>query len=144
MGSTLEREPPTAGGQGLAKKGSSLLRPGTVVRHRCITTLAKKASVRRVCDLVEVNRSGYYAARQRRRRRPPCALGQRVQEVFEQSQWTYGSRRVLAALRSEGKTVGRCRVHPNRLVSLAIQSRVWCYEKLEEIYLLMRPARRVR
>ncbi len=27
--------------------------------HRCITTLANKAPVQRVCDLLEVNRSGY-------------------------------------------------------------------------------------
>ena len=79
--------------------------------HRCVTTLAKKASVKRVCDLLEINRSSYYAARQRRRRpRPPCALGQRVKEAFEQSEWTYGSRRVQEALRSEGLTVGRYRI----------------------------------
>ena len=79
--------------------------------YRCIMTLAKKAPVQQVCDLLEVNRSGYYAAQTRRRRpRQPCALEARVKEAFEQSEWTYGSRRVQAALRSEGVTVGRYRV----------------------------------
>ncbi len=79
--------------------------------HCCITALAEKASVQRVCDLLEVNRSSYYAARQRcRRPQPPCALGPWVKEAFEQSEWTYGSRRVQAALRSDGVAVGRYRV----------------------------------
>ncbi|WP_155988213.1 MULTISPECIES: IS3 family transposase [unclassified Thioalkalivibrio] len=95
--------------------------------HRCITALKEKALVQRVCDLLETNRSSYYAAQTRGRRpRWPCALGQRVKEAFEQSEWTYGSRRVQAALRSDGVEVGRYRVR--RLIReqglrLVLQSR---------------------
>jgi transposase InsO family protein len=77
----------------------------------CITVLAKEASVQRACALLEVSRSGYYAAQARpRRSREVCPLGQRVKEAFGASEQTYGSRRIQAALRSDGVTVGRYRV----------------------------------
>ncbi|WP_018873759.1 IS3 family transposase [Thioalkalivibrio sp. ALJ16] len=79
--------------------------------HRCITTLTEKASVQRVCDLLEENRAGYYAARARAERPSvPCAAGAHLERVFAASGRTYGSRRLAKALQADGTAVGRYRV----------------------------------
>ena len=78
--------------------------------HRCITQLREEGDTRRLCQLLGVSRSGYYAARTRARRpRPPCAAGARIQRVFAASGRTYGSRRLARALQAEGVAVGRYR-----------------------------------
>jgi putative transposase len=66
-----------------------------------------------LCRLLGVSRQGYYAFA----RRPPSsrvqrdrALQERVQQVHAESRGTYGSPRVLAALRQRGERVGKRRV----------------------------------
>jgi len=66
-----------------------------------------------LCRLLGVSRQGYYAFA----RRPPSArvqrdraLQERVQQVHAESRGTYGSPRVLAALRHRGERVGKRRV----------------------------------
>ena len=62
-----------------------------------------------MCRLLEVSRSGFYAARRRPARRG-TTLGKQLQAAFKASGATYGSRRLRAALQAEGVNVGRYRV----------------------------------
>jgi transposase InsO family protein len=79
--------------------------------HQCITHLDGEGDTRRLCHLLGVSRSGYYAARARAQRpRPPCAAGAHLERVFAASGRTYGSRRLAKTLQAEGTAVGRYRV----------------------------------
>lgn len=79
--------------------------------HRCITHLREEGDTARLCRLLGVSRSGYYAARGRAEQRPrPCAVGAKLKRVFKDSGRTYGSRRLAQALQAEGIHVGRYRV----------------------------------
>ena len=70
----------------------------------------KKAEISRLCRLLDVSRSGYYAARQRQRRpRVVCAQSVALDEVFHDSGGSYGSRRLSVALKAQGMPVGRYR-----------------------------------
>ena len=69
--------------------------------------------VRVMCAVLEVSASGYYAWRERPESRRAAAdreLLTEVRRVHANSRRRYGSPRVHAALRSEGKQVGRNRV----------------------------------
>jgi transposase InsO family protein len=77
------------------------------VIHTLITQWAGKASIKQLCRVLDVSRSGYYAKRQREPRR--CAQAAHAKAVFEASGRSYGSRRVSAALRALGVNVGRHR-----------------------------------
>ena len=81
--------------------------------HRVITQTQtqQKASTARLCALLGVSRSGYYAAR-RRAAQPSraCALGASLRVLFLASGGCYGSRRLQAALANQGMAVGRHRV----------------------------------
>lgn len=70
----------------------------------------KKAGTARLCRLLGVSRSGFYAARHRQRNERPCTLSGSVRAVFEASGRNYGSRRLSAALKALGLPVGRFRV----------------------------------
>lgn len=79
--------------------------------YEVIKQVAKKADVSRLCGLLEVSRSGFYAWRVRTARpEAVCATGVRLKAAFEASGRCYGSRRLTAALRSQGVEVGRHRV----------------------------------
>ena len=80
--------------------------------YRSIAQLQKKAGgVARVCQVLAVSRSGYYAARRRADRGAKvCPVSIRLQAAFARSGRSYGSRRLQAALRSEGIKLGRYRV----------------------------------
>ena len=70
----------------------------------------KKAEISRLCRLLDVSRSGYYAARQRQRRpRVVCAQSVALAAVFHDSGGSYGSRRLSVALKAQGMPVGRYR-----------------------------------
>jgi len=76
---------------------------------------AKKAcvSVSRLCDMLGVSVSGYYAWRSRkasRRQRDDLVLLAHIRGHFARSRETYGSPRVHAELKAEGLRVGRHRV----------------------------------
>lgn len=78
--------------------------------HTLITRWTGKASIKQLCRVLEVSRSGYYAGRQRSQGEPHmCAQGAHAKAVFEASGRSYGSRRVSAALRAQGMNVGRHR-----------------------------------
>lgn len=80
--------------------------------HRLIQELKKKAvSVSDACRVLEVSRSGYYAAQRRPARSVvACAETIHLKASFADSGRSYGSRRLQAALQAKGVEVGRYRV----------------------------------
>jgi transposase InsO family protein len=80
------------------------------VIHKLITQWAGKASIKQLCRVLQVSRSGFYAARQRAGQAPvTCTDSLHVKAAFEASGGSYGSRRLSAALRKQGVDVGRHR-----------------------------------
>ena len=83
------------------------------MKYQFIATAQEEHPVARMCRVLGVARSGYYAWH-------ACPVSQRdsanqilalqMKEVFEASQQTYGSRRVRAALRRQGIHCGRARI----------------------------------
>ena len=80
--------------------------------YQLVEDLQKKAvTVSQACRILEVSRSGYYAAAKRRQTAPrACAASVHLRAAFAASGRTYGSRRLCAALRTRGVTMGRYRV----------------------------------
>ena len=83
--------------------------------YQLVEDLQKKAvpaiPVSQACRILEISRSGYYAAAKRRRATPAaCAASVYLKAAFAASGRTYGSRRLCAALRTLGVTMGRHRV----------------------------------
>ena len=80
--------------------------------YQLVEDLQKKAiSVSQACRVLDVSRSGYYAAAKRAQAAPVvCADSVHVKAAFAASGRTYGSRRVRAALCTQGVTMGRYRV----------------------------------
>jgi len=69
--------------------------------------------IRKMCEVLEVSRSGFYAWLHRqpsRRERENEAIAVHVREVHRRSREIYGSPRIYAELREEGKGWGRHRV----------------------------------
>jgi transposase InsO family protein len=72
-------------------------------------------SIRTLCENLEVSPSGYYDWHQRRRTPGPRALedqrlSQELASIHAQSRQTYGSPRIVAALRTRGRRHGRNRI----------------------------------
>ena len=80
--------------------------------YQLVEQLQKKAvSVTQACRVLQVSPAGYYAARIRSRRAPvACADSVHLKAAFAASGRAYGSRRLCAALKQQGVTVGRHRV----------------------------------
>tara|TARA_R100001143_G_C3338363_1_gene122963 strand:+ start:358 stop:1239 length:882 start_codon:yes stop_codon:yes gene_type:complete len=81
------------------------------VIYRLIAHAQQKAMTKRLCGLLEVSRSGYYAAR-RNVLQPTkaCPVSMSLKALFMASGRTYGSRRLQAALKLQGFHHGRYRV----------------------------------
>jgi putative transposase len=75
--------------------------------YRVIASEATTYPAAMLCRVLEVNRSGYYAWKERSERQDP--LAPRVEEVFWQHSRRYGSRRITAELRDQ-VVIGRHRV----------------------------------
>jgi hypothetical protein len=70
--------------------------------HSMIDQWQEKADIVRLCKLLDVSRSGFYAARLRRRRpRAACAMTTALTAAFHASGGSYGSRRLRAALHAQ-------------------------------------------
>jgi len=83
------------------------------MRFEAIERCAGQYPVRRLCDVLEVSPSGYYAWQGRpesQRCREDRSLEAQVRTIFEESRRTYGSPRVLAELQERGMRVSRKRV----------------------------------
>ena len=82
------------------------------MRYQCVDQLQQKAeSVASLCRLLEVSRSGYYAARRRAGRSVSvCPVTTHLQAAFAASGRSYGSRRLHAELNDRGIPVGRYRI----------------------------------
>nr|WP_051190038.1 IS3 family transposase [Laribacter hongkongensis] len=71
----------------------------------------KAGDIANACRLLGVSRSGYHAARQRALAEPRlCPVSVKLQTAFARSGRSYGSRRLLKALRAKGLQIGRHRV----------------------------------
>lgn len=90
------------------------------MRYRCIDRRRDRYSVRMMCSLQRVSRSGYYAWRVRpesERDKTDRDLTRTIRRIHAQSKGTYGSPRIRAELCAEGLTHGRHKVA--RLMRLA-------------------------
>jgi putative transposase len=80
---------------------------------RFIATRKAEHSVKTLCRVLGVSRSGFHAWERRApsdRELADAWLGERIREIHAESRQTYGARRVHAALRHRGVRVGRKRV----------------------------------
>lgn len=82
-------------------------------RHAQIRRLAREHSVRMLCWLLGVSRSGHYAWRARQtgpRQLEDARLGREVLEAFQDSRRTYGRVRLTRELKDRGHACGERRV----------------------------------
>ena len=80
---------------------------------RFIATRKAEHSVKTLCRVLGVSRSGYHAWERRApsdRDLADAWLGERIREIHAESRQTYGARRVHRALRHRAVRVGRKRV----------------------------------
>ena len=82
------------------------------MRFAFIDRRREEFEVERMCEMLGVSRSGYYAWRDRRDRREPCVRQQRrveltgrIRQVHQHSRGTYGSPRVTVELNDAGVEV---------------------------------------
>lgn len=83
------------------------------MRYAWIQENDPEFAVQRMCRLLRVSRSGFYAWRDRApsaRERGNIELAGTVKEIFVSSRETYGSIRVRQSLRDAGRSIGRHRV----------------------------------
>jgi hypothetical protein len=100
--STRSREQATARRCGYVQKNLGLLCPRTAMSFQFIEQLQHKDNavpVEQLCRVLEVSRSGYYAARKRRQIPPAvCQASVHLKAAFAASGGAYGSRRPRAAV----------------------------------------------
>jgi putative transposase len=83
------------------------------MRFRLIDVAKKEFPVQRLCKVLGVSQSGYFAWKDRpacRRQRDDMVLLAHVRSAFALSNGTYGSPRMTHELRADGVTIGRRRV----------------------------------
>ena len=83
------------------------------MRFELIDAAKKEFPVRRLCKVLDVSLSGYFAWKDRpacRRQRDDMVLLAHVRTAFALSNETYGSPRMLHELRDNGLSIGRRRV----------------------------------
>lgn len=70
----------------------------------------QKADVTQACRVLDVSRSGYYAARVRAKTPVVCAVSVHLKAAFNASERSYGSRRLVTTLQAQDINVGRFKV----------------------------------
>ena len=83
------------------------------MRFRHIDQARKEFPVHRLCKVLEVSQSGYFAWKERpisRRRREDATLLVHVRSAFSLSNGTYGSPRMTREVQDGGVAVGRRRI----------------------------------
>ncbi len=83
----------------------------------------QKASVTQACHVLNVSRSGYYAAKLRLKSTAVCATSVHLKAAFAASDRSYGSRRLVTELRARHIVIGRYKVR--RLMREANIKPVW-------------------
>jgi len=81
--------------------------------YECIKSCANEYPVARVCEVLQVSESGYYAWLKRRpsqREQANQSLKTRIQAIWEQVKQRYGAPRIHAELQAQGLCVGKNRV----------------------------------
>lgn len=81
--------------------------------YECIKTCVDEFPVARVCEVLQVSESGYYAWLKRRpsqREQANQSLKTRIQAIWEQVKHRYGAPRIHAELQAQGFCVGKNRV----------------------------------
>jgi putative transposase len=92
------------------------------VKHRFIDIQKRSYPVKRLCRVLNVSRSGYYAARSRppsARRKRQWDLTSQIRQIHVTSRETYGSPRIHAELRAQGIECSR-----NTVAKLMRQARI--------------------
>ena len=83
------------------------------MRFRLIDAAKKEFPVQRLCKVLGVSQSGYFARKDRpacRRQHEDMVLLAHIRSAFALSNATYGSPRITRELRDDGVTIGRHRV----------------------------------
>ena len=83
------------------------------MRFRLIDAAKKEFPVQRLCKVLGVSQSGYFAWKDRpacRRQKEDMVLLAHIRSAFALSNATYGSPRMTRELRDDGVTIGRHRV----------------------------------
>jgi putative transposase len=76
--------------------------------HQVISQLQKEAiPVQHSCRVLDVSRSGYYETQSRAARPVICKASVHLKAAFMASQQSYGSRRLVTAMASDGFQIGR-------------------------------------
>ena len=84
---------------------------GTEVSYRVVAHLQQEAvSVSNACRVLQVSRSGYYAHRRAKPSMKTLQEQTHVKAAFAASGASYGSRRVMHAVREQGVRLGRYRI----------------------------------
>jgi len=97
------------------------------MRYPFIADHAHEFSVRRMCQVLRVTRSGYYAWQRRSpgpRAQANQALTAQIRAEFLTSRQTYGSPRIQVTLQRKGVTCGR-----HRVARLMRQERIWAHPR---------------
>lgn len=80
------------------------------MKYQLIDQWQKKAEIVQVCRVLNVSRSGYYARKMRLKTPTICATTVHLKAAFASSGRSYGSRRLVSALRAKGIHIGRYKV----------------------------------
>ena len=92
------------------------------MKHQFVEANRHRYGVKLLCEVLQVSRSGYYAARCRppsQRRQRQAALTARIGAIHAASRETYGAPRVHTELRAQG--VGCCRNTVAKLAGRVLQ-----------------------
>jgi len=91
--------------------------------YKIVDQWQQKAAVAQACRVLDVSRSGYYAAKVRAKTVVMCAATVHLRAAFNASQRSYGSRRLMSILQGQDIKIGRYKVR--RLMREADLKPVW-------------------
>lgn len=91
--------------------------------YKLVDHSQKKASVSQLCRVFGVSRSAYYAAKAKVNKTSLCVTSVHMKAAFAASNRSYGSRRLVTALRAQNIIIGRYKVR--RLMLEAQIKTVW-------------------
>jgi len=91
--------------------------------YKIVDQWQEKACVTQACRVLDVSRSGYYAARIRVKSSVICVATVHLKAAFNASQHSYGSRRLMSILQGQNIKLGRFKIR--RLIREANLKPVW-------------------